>query len=89
MEAEKGWNFRLAGISAIHQRLATREDGTVGLKVFKTCKNLIRRLPALCYLKSQPDDVDTEAEDHCYDVLRYGLTRRKIEFRSVRVRMRF
>jgi hypothetical protein len=63
--AEKGWNSRLAGISAIHQRLATREDGTVGPKVFKTCKNLIRTLPALCYSKSQPDDVDTEAEDHC------------------------
>jgi hypothetical protein len=70
-------------------RLATREDGTVDLKVFKTCKNLIRTLPVLCYSKSQPDDVDTEAEDYCYDALRYGLTRRKIEFRSVRVRMRF
>jgi len=58
-------------------------------KVFKTCKNLIRTLAALCYSKSQPDDVDTEAEEHCYDALRYGLTRRKIEFRSVRVRMRF
>jgi hypothetical protein len=58
-------------------------------KVFKSCKNLIRTLPALCYSKSQPDDVDNEAEDNCYDALRYGLTRRKIEFRSVRVRMRF
>jgi hypothetical protein len=76
-------------MSAIQQRLAAREDGTVDLKVFKSCKNLVRTLPALCYSKSQPDDVDTEPEDHCHDALRYGLTRRKIEFRSVRVRMRF
>jgi hypothetical protein len=58
-------------------------------RVFKSCKTLIRTLPALCYSKSQQDDVDNEAEDNCYDALRYGLTRRKIEFRSVRVRMRF
>jgi len=76
-------------MSAIQQRLAAREDGTVDLKLFKSCKNLVRTLPALCYSKSQQDDVDNEAEDNCYDALRYGLTRRKIEFRSVRVRMRF
>jgi hypothetical protein len=29
-------------------------------------QNLIRTLSALCYSKSQPDDVDTEAEDQYY-----------------------
>ena len=84
--SEKGWNSRLAGISAIHQRLATRPDGTVGLRIFKTCKNLIKTLPALCYSKTRPDDVDTEAEDHCYDCLRYGLTRKVFWTRRVRVK---
>src|SRR6516165_607085 len=60
-------------MSAIQQRLAAREDGTVDLKLFKSCKNLVRTLPALCYSKSQPDDVDTEPQDHCHDVLRYGF----------------
>jgi hypothetical protein len=76
--SEKGWNSRLAGVSAIHQRLAVRADGTCGLKIFKTCPNLIRTLPALCYSKSRPDDVDTEGDDHCYDALRYGLTRKRV-----------
>jgi len=56
---------------------------------FHDLQKLVRALPALCYSKSQPDDVDTEAQDHCYDALRYGLTRRKIELCSVRVRMPF
>ena len=45
--AEKGQNSRLAGIAAIHQALATREDGTIGLKIFKNCTNLIHELPSL------------------------------------------
>jgi len=85
--AEKGWNSRLAGISAIHQRLATRSDGTVGLKIFKNCVNLIRELPALTYDATNPEDIDQNcSSDHCFDCLRYGLTRKKWEFRLVKVR---
>jgi hypothetical protein len=75
--AEKGWNSRLGGISAIHQRLATREDGTVGLKIFANCKNLIRELPSLTYDLTNPEDIDHNASDHCTDALRYALTRKK------------
>jgi len=84
--AEKGWNSRLAGISAIHQRLATRRDGTVGLKIFKTCRNLIRELPALVYDTRNPEDVDPSCADHAFDCLRYGLTRHKTTIRVARVR---
>jgi hypothetical protein len=75
--SEKGWNSRLAGISAIHQRLAIREDGTVGPKIFKNCRNLIRELPSLTYDLTNPEDIDRNASDHCRDALRYALTRRK------------
>jgi hypothetical protein len=84
--AEKGWNSRLAGISAIHQRLATRTDGSVGLKIFKTCTNLIRELPSLTFDAANPEDIDQNcASDHCFDALRYGLTRKKTYFAEMRV----
>lgn len=36
-----------------------------------TCPNLVRTLPALPYDPSKPEDVDTHAEDHVVDALRY------------------
>jgi hypothetical protein len=50
-------------------------DGEPGLIVFENCRNLIRTIPALPYDKTRVEDVDTDAEDHAYDGLRYGLTR--------------
>jgi hypothetical protein len=58
--------------------LATRPDGTVGLKIFKNCTNLIHELPSLVYDPNGGEDIDQNcASDHCFDCLRYGLTRRK------------
>lgn len=82
---EKGAGSRLAGLSAIHSRLALERDGRPGLVVFRACRNLIRTLPALPYSPRNPEDLDTNAEDHAVDALRYGLTRVKHFFRSVRV----
>jgi hypothetical protein len=85
--AEKGPGSRLAGISAIHERLATRADGTVGLKIFKNCRALIHELPSLVYDPNGGEDIDQNcASDHCFDCLRYGLTRHKVSGGSVRVR---
>jgi len=42
------------------------------LKIFRDwCPNTIRTLPALPRDMRRPEDVDTEAEDHCADALRY------------------
>jgi hypothetical protein len=58
---------------------------TNGLIVFNTCRNLIRTLPAMIYSRTNPEDIDDTCEQHAVDALRYGLTRRKIEFRLVKV----
>jgi len=68
-------NDRLTGVRRVHQALAMRPDGKPGLLVFRTCVNLIRTLPALPYDAARVEDVDTDAEDHAYDALRYGLMR--------------
>jgi len=71
----KADNDRLAGKRKVDRALAKLPDGLPGLQVFETCTNLIRTLPALPYDKVHVEDVDTDAEDHPYDTLRYGLTR--------------
>jgi len=84
--SEKGWNSRLAGISAIHQRLATRPDGSVGLKIFRNCTNLIHELPSLTYDPTNSEDIDQNcASDHCFDALRYGLLFKPLTADRIRV----
>ncbi len=84
--SEKGLGSRVAGKSAVHARLAAQSDGYPGLVAFRNCKNLIRTLPMLPYSRTNPEDVETSAEDHAYDALRYGLTRKVVSCHVVRVR---
>jgi hypothetical protein len=84
--AEKGQNSRIGGINMIHERLATRSDGTVGLKIFKNCPALIAELPSLVYDPNGGEDIDQNcASDHCFDCLRYLLTYKKPWTRVVKV----
>ena len=44
------------------------------MHVFPGCENLIRTLPTLPHAKTgNPEDVDTDAEDHSYDAASYML----------------
>ena len=67
----KGDNNRLNGLMQVHERLRFNEAGLPGVQFFKTCYNTIRTLPALPYSLTKVEDVDTDAEDHLYDVCRY------------------
>ena len=70
---------RIAGKLEIHKRLKLNEDtGYPTLFVFDNCINLIRTLPMLPTDKNNPEDVDTHAEDHAYDALRYGCMSRPV-----------
>lgn len=66
-------NDRLTGKSRVHEALAHGEDSPPVLQIFSTCVNLIRTLPMLPVDPHKPEDVDTLAEDHSYDILRYLL----------------
>lgn len=68
---EKGDNARLDGKMQVHHRLAFDERGVPMLYVFDTCRNFIRTVPNLVYDDSNVEDVDTDGEDHAYDMLRY------------------
>ncbi len=69
----KAWNERHAGAALLDDKLRVRADGLPRILIYNTCTNLIRTLPALPRSRRDPEDVDTTAEDHAYDSLRYLL----------------
>ena len=66
---------RINGKLEVHKRLAVK-DTQPGIRIFKTCRNLVRTLGMLPTDDKNPEDVDTHAEDHAYDALRYGCMSR-------------
>lgn len=66
-------NDRMAGLATVHDHLAIGKDGKPRMQFFSTCLSIIRTLPSLPYDKFKVDDVDTKADDHDYDMLRYAL----------------
>ena len=70
---------RVNGKLELHKRLSIDEkSGEPKLKIFNNCRNLLRTLPLLPTDKNNPEDVDTHAEDHAYDALRYGVMSRPL-----------
>lgn len=49
------------------------ESDLAGLYTFDTCRHFIRTVKPLARSKKDPDDVDTETEDHCADEARYEV----------------
>lgn len=70
---EKADNARLSGKDQFHSRFMFDTEGKPGMYIFNSCPNLIRTLKDLPYSMTKPEDVDTDAEDHAYDALRYVL----------------
>ena len=89
--AERFGNKKLVFQPAKHQRasrgnttggwdmLRHRLDGEEGrpmIYFFSTCLDTIRTIPSLQHDKNDPEDVDTEAEDHAGDETRYAVMSR-------------
>jgi len=84
----KADNQRLAGKQQVHMRLQMDSDedkltGEVYNKprfyAFRTCKDFWRTMPLLQTSKSNPEDVDTDQEDHSYDCFRYACMSRPVK----------
>ena len=73
----KGDNDRLSGKRKVNNILADLTDGEPGLQIFENCPKLAEQLGSLASDKLNPEDVDTDQEDHAYDDLRYALTNEK------------
>lgn len=75
-------NDRLAGKRKFDDALSDLPDGEPGLIIFSVCTHLIEQLSTLARDELNPEDVDTQQEDHAYDAGRYGLTNERRTTRS-------
>ena len=75
--SDRSKGSRVAGKNELHRRLQIDEFTEQPRMVFfNTCMNTIAQIPAIPLDKKNPEDVDTRAEDHIYDALRYGIMSR-------------
>jgi hypothetical protein len=80
----KADNQRINGWNQVRERLCGEDgdpevDSGVGTPmwyVFKTCTHIIRTLPAMQHDLNNPEDCDSDGEDHAPDALRYGFMSR-------------
>lgn len=80
----KADNNRIGGWDMVRDRLCgiegdSAKDYGVGqpmMYLFSTCVHTIRTLPALQHDLNDPEDCDTDGEDHAPDTLRYGVMSR-------------
>lgn len=56
---------RLQGKHQLHERFRLDKDGLPHLFVFNTCVHWWRTVPAIPIDRLNPEDVDTNSEDHC------------------------
>mgnify|MGYP000134322251 FL=1 len=75
-ESDKSPGSRRNGLQLIRDRLeaSIRGEGQ-GLYFMRNCSASIGILPTLPRDEVKLDDVDTEAEDHAYDMVRYRVLR--------------
>jgi hypothetical protein len=75
---------RLQGKMELHRRLAddpyTKEPR---LRIFSSCQNIIKQMAGIPLSKTNSEDVDTKAEDHAYDALRYMVMTRTSGYVSI------
>ena len=75
---------RIQGKMEIHRRLA--EDPyskEPRIRFFSTCQNIVKQVAGIPLSKTNSEDVDTKAEDHAYDALRYMLMTRMSGYASI------
>jgi hypothetical protein len=66
----------LGGWDQVRARLRGDLEGNPMLVVFSTCTDLIRTLPVMQHDKDNPEDMDTDGEDHGVDDTRYACLSR-------------
>lgn len=87
--ADKRAGSRKNGWELIRTRLEASASGDdrPGLYVMEHCRDFIRTVPPLPRDERDPDDVDTDAEDHIADEMRYRVLAPKRETTVTSLRM--
>jgi hypothetical protein len=86
---DKPKGSRIARVQLMHHLLSPNPrdpDGFPRMRFFPNCEHAIRTIPTLPTDPDDSEDVDTEAEDHAFDSITYGASRKKKFFKKARVR---
>jgi hypothetical protein len=76
----------MGGWDQLRARLKGDEDGHPMIFFFDHCRDAIRTLPMMQHDPHNPEDLDTEAEDHAVDDIRYACMGRPFLRRSEQLR---
>lgn len=72
---QEAWNGKGSIANGAQEIMRLLAEGK--LKIFSTCKNLLRTLPSIGPDDTDPEKYDSDGEDHAVDALRYGCMRRR------------
>lgn len=75
----KADNTRVVGWQSLREYLRPyriEQDTVAKLQVFSTCTEFIRTFPSLIHDEHNPEDVDSDGEDHAADEVRYAIMSR-------------
>ncbi len=72
---QPAWNAQHSRVNGAQEIIRLLSEDR--LKVFSTCKHWLRTVPSLATNTTNPEDVDSDAEDHAWDATRYGVMRRR------------
>lgn len=88
-DSDKSPGSRINGLQLLRDRLEASIDGEgPGFYVMDCCRATISTVPVLPRDETKIDDVDTTAEDHPYDMVRYRILKGSNRLaRSVKVKM--
>jgi hypothetical protein len=75
----KADNERVAGKRQVHARFRLDAEGQPGIFIFNNCDNFWRTFTTLREDSKNPEDVDSDQEDHVYDEVRYACMFRPIK----------
>jgi len=75
--SDRSAGSRVSGKNEMHRRLQVDPFTEMPrLVITSNCVNTIAQLPIIPLDKRNPEDIDTKAEDHLYDAIRYGIMTR-------------
>jgi hypothetical protein len=86
MPIKPGTRNRIARVATLQNWLSEAPDGLPYFLITENCQHTIRTIPLLLRDEHNPEDVDTDSEDHPYDALTYMLS--NIKFISVQKRIK-
>jgi len=85
VRADQSRNTRATGVQVFRTYLRGSLEGKRGVYFFNTCEQCYRTIPSLPRSETDPEDINTKAEDHLFDTIRYGIMSQRGQFTPLKI----